>query len=145
MLAAGTAVAPGMLARFGVNTARDRCNCLRNTAQRTGLGFIIAGPDIPGFLLAPLSWLFPPIAFLAPFLGTIKITQSSQWTWYPWYCGMTRNDIGITYSFVIDLGARAAARGFAGGPCSCRRRLPHPAAQSTSRRRLCSSSQPSPF
>jgi hypothetical protein len=107
MLAAFTSTSPGMLARFGVNTARDRCNCLRNTPQRTGIGFIIAGPDIPGFALAPLSWLFPPLAFLTPFLSTIKITQETGWTWYPYFCGMTRNDISISYTFVVDLGAHA--------------------------------------
>ncbi len=114
LLAADTPTSPGMLARFGVNTARDRCNCLRNTGQRTGVGFVIAGPDIPGFVLWPLVWLFPPFAGFMPFLGVTKITQSTEWIWYPYFCGMTRNDISITYTFVLDLGARCS-RLFAAG------------------------------
>lgn len=81
LLAAATSTSPGMLARFGANTARDRCNCLRNTGQRTGIGFIINGPDIPGFSIYPLAWLFPPFAAFLPFLGVTKITQSTEWLW----------------------------------------------------------------
>lgn len=92
-----------MMGRFGANTARARCQCLVATTQRSGFGLTVNGPDIPGFYLATLPLIQTVVIPLAPFLPFIKITTQATLTYYPYYCGVTRTDIGMTVALVLDL------------------------------------------
>ena len=91
----------GMISRFGTSAARDNCACLRGTPFRSGLGFTVGGPDIPGIVLVTLPLIGQVITAsgLAPFLFATKITPSIAWSYYPYFCGLTRNDIGLTITF----------------------------------------------
>jgi hypothetical protein len=81
----------GMLQRFGTSAARNNCDCLRNTGQRSGLGFAIGGPDIPGFSLLLLPFLGQVIAPLTPFLAFVKMRPTASWTFFPYFCNLVRN------------------------------------------------------
>jgi hypothetical protein len=81
----------GMVQRFGTSAARSNCDCLRNTGQRSGIGFAIGGPDIPGFSLLLLPFLGQVIAPLTPFLAFVKMRPTASWTFFPYFCNMARN------------------------------------------------------
>jgi hypothetical protein len=81
----------GMVQRFGTSAARSNCDCLRNTGQRSGVGFAIGGPDIPGFALLLLPFLGQIIAPLSPFLAFVKMRPTASWTFFPYFCNLSRN------------------------------------------------------
>ncbi len=89
--ASDAAMLGGMVQRFGTSAARSNCDCLRNTGQRSGLGFAIGGPDIPGFALLALPFLGQVIAPVAPFLAFVKLRPTASWTYFPYFCNVGRN------------------------------------------------------
>ncbi len=93
----------GMVSRFGVTTARANCDCLRATGQRTGIGISVGGPDIPGFVLMTIPVVNGVIAPVSPFLAFVKMRPTVSWTYFPYLCGVTRNDIELVISLTLDL------------------------------------------
>jgi hypothetical protein len=80
-----------MVARFGTSAARSNCDCLRSTGQRSGIGFAIGGPDIPGFALLLLPFIGQVITPLTPFLAFVKLRPTASWTFFPYFCNLARN------------------------------------------------------
>ena len=92
-----------ILTRFRTRDARNACLCLANTPFRNGIGFTVSGPDIPGLVLLSIPLVGTAVTPVAPFLPFIKLRPTASLVMYPFFCGMTRQDIDFVITVTLDL------------------------------------------